>query len=102
MDSRGTHVLERFMLWIDAVGGYWVCMGDEVTLVSSADETARDVFRTLRDADLLRPDHLPPPRHQFLATGDPDEFAVLGRRFLGPEVGTVAALHLEHAMDGVR
>lgn len=77
-------------------------MGDEVTLVSSADETARDVFRTLRDADLLRPDHLPPPRHEFLATGDPEEFAVLGRRFLGPEVGSVAALHLQHAMDGVR
>ena len=23
---------ERFMLWIDAVGGYWVCLGDKVTL----------------------------------------------------------------------
>jgi glutamate racemase len=70
-------------------------MGDAVTLVSSADETARDVFRTLRDHDLLRPDHLPAPRHEFLATGDPQSFAVLGRRFLGPEVRAVAPLHLE-------
>lgn len=23
---------ERFLLWIDAVGGYWVCLGDEVTI----------------------------------------------------------------------
>jgi glutamate racemase len=30
--------------------------------------------------------------HQFLATGDPDPFRRLGRRFLGPEIGTVHAL----------
>ena len=23
---------DRFLLWVDAVGGYWVCLGDEVTL----------------------------------------------------------------------
>ena len=23
-------VADRFMLWVDAVGGYWVCLGDEV------------------------------------------------------------------------
>ncbi len=70
-------------------------MGESVVLVSSADETARDVYRTLRDHDLLRPDHLPPPRHEFLATGDPASFAVLGRRFLGPEVRVVGTLPLE-------
>ena len=32
MDFRGTHAPERFMLWVDAVGGYWVCTGDEITL----------------------------------------------------------------------
>jgi glutamate racemase len=69
-------------------------MGPDVTLVSSADETARDVFRTLRDHDLLRPDDLPAPRHEFLATGDPEGFARLGRRFLGPEVTSVAPLSL--------
>jgi hypothetical protein len=23
---------ERFLLWVDAVGGYWICLGDEVVL----------------------------------------------------------------------
>src|SRR6476469_3795422 len=60
-------------------------MGDGVTLVSSAEETAKDVFRVLADSDALRPDHLPEPGHEFLTTGDPDEFVRLARRFLGPE-----------------
>jgi glutamate racemase len=58
-------------------------MGDDVTLVSSAEETAKDVFRVLADADLLRPDDLPPPGHGFTTTGDPDEFRRLAVRFLG-------------------
>lgn len=24
--------LDRFLLWVDAVGGYWVCLGDEIVL----------------------------------------------------------------------
>jgi glutamate racemase len=62
-------------------------MGEQVTLVSSAEETAKDVFRTLRDRGLLRGDTLPPPVHQFRATGDPAPFGELSRRFLGPEAG---------------
>ncbi len=61
-------------------------MGDLVTLVSSAEETAKDVFRTLADAGTQRPDDAPAPVHEFLTTGDPAEFATLARRFLGPEV----------------
>ena len=64
-------------------------MGDDVTLVSSAEETAKDVFRTLADHDLLRGDDLGPPQIAFSTTGDPQEFRRLARRFLGPEVGTV-------------
>ena len=64
-------------------------MGDDVTLVSSAEETAKDVYRVLADGDLLRPDDLPPPTLAFSTTGDPDEFRGLARRFLGPEVETV-------------
>jgi glutamate racemase len=64
-------------------------LGDDVTLVSSADETAKDVYRALTRLDLLRADDGPPPVHQFLATGDPEPFARLGRRFLGPEVESV-------------
>jgi glutamate racemase len=64
-------------------------MGDDVTLVSSAEETAKDVYRILATEGLLRSAALPAPVHQFAATGDPEEFARLGRRFLGPEIGTV-------------
>jgi glutamate racemase len=62
-------------------------MGDAVTLVSSAEETAKDVFRTLREHGLLREDSLAAPVHRFRATGDPRPFGELGRRFLGPEAG---------------
>jgi glutamate racemase len=61
-------------------------MGDAVTLVSSAEETAKDVYRVLTAHDLLRPDDAPPPRHAFLATGPAEPFRRLGHRFLGPEL----------------
>ncbi len=69
-------------------------MGDEVTLVSSAEETAKDVYRTLTSADLLMPTNATTPTHVFSATGDPSSFEQLGRRFLGPEVSAVAAFPL--------
>lgn len=72
-------------------------MGDGVTLVSSADETAKDVYRALTEHDLLRGDDSGAPRHRFLATGDPEPFARLGRRFLGPEAAVVSSLRLPAA-----
>lgn len=60
-------------------------MGDSVTLVSSAEETAKDVFRALVSHDLERMSDAA-PTHQFLCTGDAANFGVLARRFLGPEV----------------
>jgi glutamate racemase len=65
-------------------------VGDGVTLVSSAEETAKDVYRELARTHGFRDEDLPPPEHQFLATGDPEPFERLGRRFLGPEVAAVA------------
>lgn len=59
-------------------------MGDNVTLISSAEECAKDVYRTLTQADLLRPDGV--PTYSFLTTGSPEEFETIGRRFLGPEM----------------
>lgn len=67
-------------------------MGEEVSLVSSAEETAKDVYRTLVAHDLLRDPGLPDPVHQFLVTGDPVDFQRLGRRFLGPEIGAVQTI----------
>ncbi|MGH3748986.1 MAG: glutamate racemase, partial [Micromonosporaceae bacterium] len=65
-------------------------MGEQVTLVSSAEETANDLYRTLTERDLLRPESAGPPKHQFLATGAAAPFARLGRRFLGPALDAVA------------
>ena len=64
-------------------------MGEAVTLVSSAEETAKDLYRTLVEKNLLRPQQSNPPKHTFLATGDAKAFESLARRFLGPEVTRV-------------
>lgn len=67
-------------------------MGDDVTLVSSAEETAKDVYRVLMANGLLRDQAAGAPEYVFLVTGDPREFEEHGRRFLGPEVGSVSSL----------
>lgn len=64
--------------------------GDGVTLVSSAEETAKDVYRTLLARDLLRDPAAPAPVHRFVTTGDPAAFHHLARRFLGPEVDAIS------------
>jgi len=66
-------------------------VGDAVTLVSSAEETAKDVHHLLARNGLARHAALPPPQHRFDCTGDRGQFAALGRRFLGPEITAVAA-----------
>jgi len=64
-------------------------MGEGVTLVSSAEETAKDLYRTLVENGLLRAQSTTPATHKFLATGDAKAFETLARRFLGPEVTKV-------------
>lgn len=64
-------------------------MGEGVTLVSSAEETAKDLYRTLVENGLLRAQSATPASHKFLATGDAKAFEALARRFLGPEVTKV-------------
>jgi glutamate racemase len=64
-------------------------MGEGVTLVSSAEETAKDLYRVLVEKSLLRESSNTPPTHEFLATGDSNQFEILARRFLGPEVSKV-------------
>lgn len=68
-------------------------VGDSVTLVSSAEETAKDVFRELTRHGLMRTEALP-ATHDFLATGDAKSFEILARRFLGPEV--LGVQHADH------
>lgn len=74
-------------------------VGEGVTLVSSAEETAKDVYRVLVREGLERPEDLPAPQHRFLATGDPAPFAKVGRRFLGPEIGQVFAMGSQSAQE---
>ena len=64
-------------------------MGNEVSLVSSAEETAKDLYRVLVEGSLLRGPQEGAPSHRFLATGNAAAFEGLARRFLGPEVGSV-------------
>ena len=62
-------------------------MGDYVTLVSSAEETAKDLYRTLVEHNLLNDEgHT---TYRFISTGDAHAFSQLARRFLGPEVTSV-------------
>ncbi|MCW2598943.1 MAG: glutamate racemase [Frankiales bacterium] len=65
-------------------------VGEGVTLVSSAEETAKDVYRVLVREGLERSEDAPLPQHRFLATGDPASFAKVSRRFLGPQIAQVS------------
>lgn len=62
-------------------------MGESVTLVSSAEETAYDVYRTLVAHGLERT-ATSAPRHEFEATADTAAFKRLAARFI-PEVLSV-------------
>ena len=64
-------------------------MGNDVSLVSSAEETAKDLYRVLVEKNLLSQNS--EVNHRFIATGDPEKFQGLARRFLGPEVKSVDA-----------
>jgi len=65
-------------------------LGPDVVLVSSAEETAKDVYATSLGAGLQR-DATDAPRHEFLATGDPEAFHRVAEVFLGPELSEVRA-----------
>lgn len=62
-------------------------MGNEVTLVSSAEETAKDLYRVLVEKNLLNTTGK--PIYKFVSTGESSTFSNLAKRFLGPEVVSV-------------
>ncbi len=43
MESRDERLFDRFMLWIDSVGGYWVCRGEAITIGQPNHPEAVDV-----------------------------------------------------------
>ena len=63
--------------------------GRDVTLVFSADETAREVAETLARKGFEN-DSAREGAYRFLTTGDPDLFRTLGARFLQLPLGDVA------------
>lgn len=75
-------------------------LGPDVVLVSSAEETAKDVYATLLSEGLER-DGSVQPRHRFLATGDPEQFQRVAEVFLGPELGEVRAAQVRMAGGGL-
>ena len=63
-------------------------IGDDVTLIDSAEETAREIARVLRDECLTADAHAE-PHHRFIASDDPLMFLQLGQRFLGDAIESV-------------
>ena len=82
------------------IGPISYVMGEDVTLVTSSLETAKDVYRELARRDLLRDPGAAAPHHEFRSTGDPESFMVLARRFLGPEVRRVLRAGSESGSAG--
>ena len=67
--------------------------GRDVTLVFSAEETAREVAETLARKGIEN-DSAREGAYRFLTTGDPESFRMLGQRFLQLPLGDVEAVSI--------
>jgi glutamate racemase len=65
-------------------------MGREIVQISSAEEAAREAFVRITESGLRAPAEAT-ATYRFACSGDPTRFETLGRRFLGPQVGSVEA-----------
>jgi glutamate racemase len=74
-------------------------LGPDVVLVSSAEETAKDVYSMLLDRG-LQAEEGTLPAHEFLATGDPEAFERVAGIFLGPELHEVGAAQAQPVGGG--
>lgn len=63
-------------------------LGSSVSLIDSAAETAAELGRVLRDADIAAPAGTV-PAHRFIASDDPLQFLQLGQRFLSDAMESV-------------
>lgn len=68
-----------------------LAMGEHVTLVSSAEETAKEVVRVLTELDTLADQQEPDAGHEFRCTGAPERFERLAQRFVGPITSSATA-----------
>ncbi len=69
-------------------------MGNDVALVDSAEETAREIEATLRAGNLLRTDAAS-PEHTFIASDSPLRFRDVGRAFVGDILRRVEQVDVE-------
>ena len=67
-------------------------LGEGVTLVSSADECARETYQTLTDLDLVHAEPREASR-RFLTTGSPEKFEGIGRRLMNGFVDRVEQVY---------
>ncbi len=74
-------------------------MGDGVTLVDSAAETARTVAAILAEQQLLRP-AAEQGNHHYFVTDIPAGFIRVGNRFLGGQLGDVYQVNLDEQQCG--
>jgi glutamate racemase len=74
-------------------------MGTSVTLVDSAEETARTVAEILRNGSALRPSS-EKGNHHYFVTDVPAGFIRVGNRFLGGRLGDVYQVSLEDETKG--
>jgi glutamate racemase len=69
-------------------------MEEKVMLIDSAEETAKEVARLLRDRDLLR-DSRRKPYRRFFVSDIPDRFIQVGERFLKGRIGHVKRIDID-------
>jgi glutamate racemase len=68
-------------------------LGSDVVLVSSAEETAKDVYAELVRAERLR-STARPPRHELLTTGEAGPFRALAERFWDHDLDNLDAVRV--------
>ncbi len=69
-------------------------MGQEVSLIDTAEATAKAVKRTLGEKNLLRKGSRKAV-YKFFVSDDPEKFLQLGRRFLGKSIDKAERINLE-------
>lgn len=65
-------------------------IGDKVRLVNSAEETAKEAKALLKKKDLVAPARRSKPAPHFYVSDEPEQFRILGERFLGRSIASVA------------
>lgn len=69
-------------------------VGPDIKLIDSAEETAAETARMLRDRGLRHPERADAARLRFIASDAPDQFLRLGQRFLGSAINHVETITL--------